>query len=90
MVACPVCGSDELSTPPYENWPPPAGVALAPPYSSTLGGASFEICPNCGFEFGYDDDAGASGVSRSFEQWRTQWVRGGSVRWSDRPKRGGA
>ena len=90
MFACPVCGAEELSVPPYEDWPPSPGVVLSPPYHRTLGGASFEICPNCGFEFGYDDDAGANGIGFSFEAWRTQWEQQGSARWSSRPRRDGA
>jgi rubredoxin len=34
---------------------------------------SYEVCPNCGFEFGNDDNPGTeAGVS--FEQYRTEWV----------------
>lgn len=39
MFACPVCGFDELTEPPYDVY----------------GCASFDICPCCGTEFGNDD-----------------------------------
>jgi hypothetical protein len=41
------------------------------------GGASDEICPSCGFQFGYDDDA--RGIS--FEEWRRDWIKRG-MPWS--------
>lgn len=36
---CPVCGYDKLEESPYDKY----------------GQGSFEICPNCGIEFGYQD-----------------------------------
>jgi hypothetical protein len=42
---CPVCGYPELAVAPYYE----AGVP------------SFSLCPSCGVEFGFDDDAGACG-----------------------------
>jgi hypothetical protein len=39
FCGCPVCGYDRLSRPPYNDG----------------GGASFEICPCCGVQFGYQD-----------------------------------
>jgi hypothetical protein len=59
--ACPVCGYPELTEPPH----------------SEEGGGSYEICPSCGFEFGFDDDA--RGIS--YETWRKEWVRRG-MPWS--------
>ena len=38
---CPVCGFVGLAVSPYNE----------------AGGGSFEICPCCGFEFGFDDDS---------------------------------
>jgi hypothetical protein len=35
------------------------------------GGGSDEICPSCGFQFGYDDDD--RGIS--FEEWRRDWIK---------------
>src|SRR5204863_3468262 len=41
------------------------------------GGASYEICPSCGFQFGVDDDD--RGVTPA--QWRERWVKNG-MKWS--------
>src|SRR5437660_2364113 len=60
---CPVCGYPDLPEPPY----------------TAESGASYDICPSCGFEFGYDDEA--RGVT--FEEWRAKWVAGG-MKWSSR------
>lgn len=51
---CPVCGYDDLSDPPH----------------TVSGGSSYEICPSCGFEYGYTDDN--SGYT--FEAWRQKWI----------------
>jgi hypothetical protein len=48
-----------------------------PPYVD--GGASYEICPSCGIEFGYDDQV----PSVTFETWRAKWISDG-MRWSSR------
>lgn len=49
---------------------------LEHPQRAPSGGASYEICPSCGFESGYtDDDQGIS-----YEQWRERWVASG-CRW---------
>ena len=58
---CPVCGFRGLSEPAYDEH----------------GGASFEICPCCGTEFGYDD------AGRSHYELRLRWIAAGSP-WSDR------
>jgi hypothetical protein len=54
---CPVCGFPEL---------------LESPRTST-GAGSDEICPSCGFQFGYDDDS--EGIT--YEDWRAKWIRAG-------------
>lgn len=59
---CPVCGWPELHEAPR----------------STSGAASFELCPCCGFEFGYDDDD----QGLTYEQARTRWMGGGMKWWS--------
>lgn len=67
---CPVCGYDGLYSPPR----------------SSSGGASYEICPCCGFQFGVsDDDEGFT-----YDQWRKRWVDNG-MDWysSSRPKPNG-
>lgn len=79
MYECPVCGSSELTAKPYETWPPPADLALAPPYEQQLGMPSYEVCPNCGFEFGNDDDPGTS-EALTFDQYRAEWHAEGSPR----------
>lgn len=63
LWACPVCGSVELSCPPYD----------------LEGGGSFEMC-SCGFEFGFDDDPGASAqasssVQENWRRWRAKFLR---------------
>ncbi len=52
---CPVCGFAGLSEPPYD----------------AHGCASFEICPSCGTEFGYDD------ATWSHADIRKAWVAAG-------------
>jgi hypothetical protein len=68
-----------LTVPPYESWPPP-GLALRPPYEDLLGMPSYEVCPNCGFEFGNDDNPGGSATPSSFEEDRAEWVAQGEPR----------
>ena len=63
---CPVCGFACLTEPPY--WP-----GTQDP--------SFEICPSCTFQFGYDDlDQGFT-----YEQWRQQWIADG-MPWRNRSR----
>ena len=54
---CPVCGYPSLHDPPR----------------SVAGGASDEICPSCGYQFGFTDDA--EGIN--YEQWRATWIADG-------------
>jgi hypothetical protein len=63
MSTCPVCGYPKLQEPPR----------------SPSGGASYEICPSCGFQFGVDDDD--KGIT--FLQWRKTWVEAG-MNWSSK------
>lgn len=84
VLQCPVCGSAELTVPPYETWPPPEGLELTPPYEDLLGRRpSYEVCPNCGFEFGNDDNPGTAAPS-SFEAYRAEWIAHGSPRFWQR------
>ncbi len=78
-VPCPVCDATELTSPPYETWPAPDDLELQPPYENVLGSPSYEVCPNCGFEFGNDDTPGTA-APVSFEQYRNQWTADGSPR----------
>jgi len=59
---CPVCGFLGLTEPPY----------------NADGDGSFEICPCCGFEFGFDD--GSEGVTH--EEFRSRWLASGAE-WFD-------
>jgi rubredoxin len=81
---CPVCGYDKLTAPPYENWPPPAGLAIRPPYEDFLGMPSYEVCDQCGFEFGNDDNPGGTAAPTSFEEYRREWENEGRP-WFNRP-----
>ncbi|WP_255292082.1 hypothetical protein [Bacillus cereus] len=55
---CLVCGFDELLEPPYDEDEDP----------------SYEICPCCGFQFGYDDlDQGYT-----FVKYREKWLDSGA------------
>ena len=71
-----MCGSAELTVKPYETWPPSDLAALAPPYEKFLGRPSYEVCPNCGFEFGNDDNPGTAAPA-SFAEYRAEWVARG-------------
>lgn len=55
---CPICGSPDQ---------------IAEPRSATSGGASFESCPCCEFQFGFHDDDQGYGYS----EWRGQWISRG-------------
>lgn len=57
---CPVCGFDRLTEPAYDNF----------------GCASFDICPCCGTEFGYDD------VKYLHTELRNVWISNGMKWWS--------
>lgn len=79
---CPVCLALELTVKPYATWPPPLGVEMTPPYCEWLGDASYDVCPNCGFEFGSDDDPGLGARPSSFEDYRAEWTARGSERFA--------
>jgi hypothetical protein len=76
VYECPVCGHAGLSAKPYERWPPPPNTLLRPPYESTLGLPSYDVCPRCGFEFGNDDNPGTA-EPQSFEDYRREWEADG-------------
>ncbi|RBP15900.1 hypothetical protein DFR50_107170 [Roseiarcus fermentans] len=61
MKRCPVCGYDGLEEPAYDD----------------VGAPSYEICPCCGIEFGYED------ASRSHESLREEWIAKGMPWWAD-------
>lgn len=75
---CPCCGLVGLVQPAYSELPlPPFGDLGDPPYVGRFGYASFECCACCGFEFGYDDDAEASGRASSFRSYLEEFVNRG-------------
>jgi hypothetical protein len=81
-TTCPVCGWTGLSVKPYEDWPGlPVPDRARPPYQDTFGGASYEVCRSCGFEFGFDDHPGA-GDGVSFDEYRSKWIADGCHWWS--------
>jgi len=57
---CPVCGYDALEEPAYDQ----------------DGCSSFEICPSCGTQFGYDDSSAAHA------KLREEWINAGMKWWS--------
>jgi ureidoglycolate lyase len=59
---CPVCGYPDLSM---------------PARSPKSGNASCEICPSCGFQFGYSDEV----LEIGHRQWREEWIEAG-LPWS--------
>ena len=59
---CPVCGYPNLEEPPR----------------SSSGGGSYEICPSCGFEFGYTDDD----LGFTYSDWRCRWCAAG-MQWAN-------
>ena len=79
LIACPVCGACELTVPPYAIWPPPDGPSLQPTYENSLGAPSYEVCPNCGSEFGNDDKPGTA-LPVSFDEYRADWETRGAPR----------
>jgi len=78
MYKCPVCQFVGLDSQPYAIWPPPAGLAITPPYAEWLGRATYEVCPMCEFEFGNDDDPGPGVDPVSFTEYRADWESRGS------------
>jgi hypothetical protein len=57
---CPICGYDHLKAPPYRETP-----------KGGLG--SLEICPSCGYQFGWSDHD----QHITHDQWRQQWISKG-------------
>jgi len=76
VIECPVCGDANLKQAPYTTWPPPGDVQISPPYEDFLGGASYEVCVRCGYEFGYDDNPGTA-PGESFGEYRERWIERG-------------
>lgn len=55
---CEVCGYPYLDEPPYDEF----------------GYGTYEICPCCGFEFGYDD---YPDKEKGIIDWRNNWINNG-------------
>lgn len=55
--------------------------------------STFEICPCCGFQYGYHDLNGTDEYPESFTEkdivieYRKQWIQNGMKWWSDNPMR---
>lgn len=65
---CPVCNFDGLEEPPY----------------NFEGSGSYEICPCCGFEFGYADHGYSYVddyciVEKYHTEWRKKWIENGCI-----------
>jgi hypothetical protein len=77
---CPCCGYPELDCAPYERMGlPPWLNHSSPPYHDRYGFASFDCCACCGFEFGFDDDPGASATASSFADYLADWIARGCI-----------
>ena len=75
---CPCCGYGGLDCPAYERLNAPMLIrGLQPPYSAHFGSPSYEVCSCCGFEFGFDDEPGAT-LGESFEEYLARWTKNGS------------
>src|SRR5215472_4990706 len=75
---CPCCGYPKLDCPPYEGMGlPPWPDHGSPPYHKRYGAASYACCECCGFEFGFDDDPGASAAASSFGEYLADWIADG-------------
>ena len=61
VFLCPVCGYDRLAFEPYQN------DGCLP---------SLEICPCCGFQFGYDD---YPNKEEGIISWRNEWIDSGCI-----------
>lgn len=76
---CPCCGFDGLDGPAYADFGPPPWPDLdRPPYGNRLGFPSYDVCPCCGFEYGFDDEPGGSATPQSFEDYRLEWLAAGA------------
>lgn len=60
MYTCPVCGWSKLEESPYDE----------------TKSSSFEICPSCGTEFGYQD------ATKSHAELRKEWIEKEMPWWS--------
>lgn len=56
---CPVCGYDQLDEGPFT----PEGCP------------TYEICPCCGFEYGFDDES----EGLTYSQFRQRWIPGATT-----------
>jgi hypothetical protein len=61
-------------------------MVLTPPYLNQLGSASYEICHQCAYEFGYDDDPWDGEPGPTFEEYRRTWILSGRPWFADRDR----
>ena len=87
---CPCCGCDQLQRKPYENYPEDGHLLdLSPPYETHWGQASYNICPCCGYEYGYDDRPMLAENAQSFKQYLEYWFKEEGALWmvpEDKPQ----
>lgn len=87
MFVCPCCGYDKIDVLPYSNILSVRKVeGLSPPYQSLLGNPSYEVCPCCHFEYGFDDNPGGDSKGLSFGDHLWAWVIDG-MQWLDEAKK---
>lgn len=84
---CPTCGFEGLAAPAYERLTRlPVRKWAHPPYYQPFGEPSHEVCPCCGYEFGYDDDPDRVIEALSFDEYRATWIADGCP-WFDKSAR---
>lgn len=78
MFECPSCGCHCLQRPAYAGISDTnREVAHSPPYELSLGAASYQGCPCCGFEFGFNDNPGDGLPGQRFSEYRATWLAAG-------------
>ena len=77
---CPCCGYPRLDVRPYQemsNDDIPVPESVQPPYRLHFGGASYDVCSCCSFEFGLEDDP-PDMAPITFEQYLREWISDGA------------
>jgi hypothetical protein len=75
----PTSAGEQLSEEIERTWACPVCDYLLdfPPWFSDS--PSYGICPSCGIQFGYDDEAGGDRAQRAqiYQEWRRLWIAKG-------------